>query len=271
MGRSYGNESEYANDVRQELLEEANRKASLWKKIRIISCLVISLICGIMIISNVLHMISVNNDITVVGEQLAAAQTTLDEKKIEYENMPVKEKYVDPVVNNASEIGATVCDVQNKLSAITNKELAENLGITNDHKALLQQMQYLFYGQGEACVTWCRYGTWYYDINYDYEGDVLEIVWLCYDEYDTSRSKLLSAATSTYSASTNTLNDFNIHYTAWYDLKNMEETGELVDYPAPPDQDEFMQELENKSNGTSESSSETSSDTTSGNSVSIEE
>lgn len=255
MARKYGNESEEANALRQELLEEEAKKNALYKKIKLGSCLAIGFVSAIMVILNIVSIVKTNNDTAMLNVKLTEAHANLEAKQLEYEEQPATLVYVDPIVNNASEIGQTICDIQNQLSEVTLNEEANNLGITNEHKALLQDMQFYFYGQSAASVTWCKYGEWIYETNYDYEGDVLEIVWLCYDESDTSHNELYAAAVATYSASNNTLNDFNIYYTSWYGLRDMEENDIPLTYPAPGDQHDEMQAYEDSFNTTEEDDS----------------
>lgn len=236
MARQYGSGSEQADIVKKELMEAAAQQEKLMKKVRIGLCLGIVAISAIMLISNVFHIISVGNKTTKLNEDIVSAKETLTQKKETVGNIKEVIIYDDPIVNSAKEIGEAVCETQNELTKVTNQEYANGGAITDAHKKLLLDMKSYFFEQPAAAVTWCKYGEWIYDSTYDYEGDILDIVWLCYEPTDTSRSKLLACATATYTASTNELNDFRIYYTSWFSILDsaFNNDDDVTSYPVTP-------------------------------------
>lgn len=232
MARQYGSKSEQADIVKKELMEEAAKQNKKMRAIKLGVGLGIVAISSIMLMSNLSHISSVSDKTAKLNEEIASAKEVYKQKKEEAGDVKEIIIYDDPIVHSAKEIGEAVCKTQNELSRLTNEELANNSAITDAHKKLLLDMKSYFFGQPDAAVTWCRYGEWIYESTYDYEGDVLDITWLCYAPTDTSHSKLLACATATYSASVNELNDFKIYYTSWFSLLDSpsDENG-VVDYP----------------------------------------
>lgn len=226
MARKYGCESEQANQIRQELLEESEQKETLMKKIRIGLCVGIAVISLIVVISNIASIVSTSNSTNELDVKIAEAQQTLKDKQTALENTDAQVVYLDPISNDSIEAGKAVCELQNAISVevLQEKADAKAAGVdavdaTEEHRRLLRELQVYFPEQPTAIASWSEYGTWYYTTDFVYEGDTLPVAWLCYDSNDSSRDRLLAVATATYSALDNKFNGFAVHRTAWYDVK----------------------------------------------------
>lgn len=268
MARRYDSTSDRACSIRNELNKDRNQKEQTTVRVKKIVALGIFLITAIILIVNVLKIVGYNGEIEKLNIAIAKSTDIYNAKNEAMKNVPEVVEWVDPVISNAPTIGKDICNLQNSLSAVYNKELKdkqlnenskESLGLlTDEHKKLLQDLSYYFSdAQDNRRVTWCRYGVWTCDNNFKYEGDVTTIVLKCYAPDDIMQNHLLAYAYFSYNNRTadrakyqnaedlkkidrGQLDDVKILYTAYFDAIDRQHKDKPVIYPdAAPDASQF--------------------------------
>ena len=228
MSRQFGTNSVKGQEVRSRQMKEAAVAAEFQRKIERIASAVI---LGISLLVVILMMISTNHynqmrEATLL--KLNEAQDTLNSIQNDVYDDTHNVVEVDAVSKTAAGAGEAVCSLQNDLNKVVNAEDIEAAGTFSDeHMMLLDRVQKYFPSDkaNKSAVrgTWCKYGTWFFNGIYEYEGNDVTVVWKCYAPEDKDQERLLAFVVATYDSSSDTFSNGEVMYTTWYeDLANAE-------------------------------------------------
>lgn len=216
MGRQYGTRSISSEEA--HAFVEAEKKEAEAKRLKTEKCIAIGAVAlGVVFLGiGIFTKVTGPAKIAELDAQIAANNETLTEKQ-EFIESGGNIQYVDPVMSSAKEAGEQICRLQNELITfdtahwinLRSMQSADaRLDFTDEHKACLQEFQTWISTENTASIAaaktasgiWSYYGRWeFYDV-FDYEGDELNVVWLCYDTADVDKSQPLAFVTGTYSA-----------------------------------------------------------------------
>lgn len=217
MARQYGATS---GASRPSAMSGDEKKAEMIKRIEFIASAGLVLI-GIIRVGAGIADIATNSDAAnQLSEQVTEQYAKLEEKKAIAESTPPNIKEVKAAVSSAAEAGKEVCDLQNQLGEWTRKEKAEGKEtLYKEHQIVLEKFRPYFPKNSvrdDIMVTWCEYGTWYFDSTYSFDGQTMPgVVWRCYANDDTKKEHMLAYVIAQYNETTQKFSNASIAWTEW--------------------------------------------------------